>query len=211
MGVFFCIILFMFISMGDGLTQIYKNEKRIEDNKIKAENSKQTYYFDYNSKMRFLSNNKSIYTKQNNMGDICYYDCVTHQLIYNESKEKRKKIKSNIIKKAQINNLKYFEMPYVYKTKDGKDNNWCLSEIVETKTFQPFQIKYIPIKGYGFVMRKAPAINPDKLYDYNYKFDESKWGKWHVIDKKKYIEMTGKPIYEYEQLYYYNLDEIIKD
>lgn len=211
MDVFFCVIIFMIISMGDGLIQIHKNNLRVEDNKKKAKDNKKPYYFDYNSKMRLLSNNRLIYTKQNNMGDICYYDCATHQLIYNESKEKRKRIKSNIIKEAQNNNLKYFKMPYVYKTKDGKVNDKCLSEIVETETFQPFQIKYIPIKGYGFVMRKAPAINPNKLYDYNYKFDESKWGKWHVISKEKYIEMTGKPIYEYEQLYYYNLNEIIKD
>lgn len=71
--------------------------------------------------------------------------------------------------------------------------------------------RYVPVPGYGFVMRKAPAIDPNRLYDYVYQYDESKWSEWHVISKEKYVEMSGKPIYEYDQLKYYDLNKIIKD
>ena len=97
------------------------------------------------------------------------------------------------------------------KTQEGKDNERCLPEVVETATFQPFQLRYVPVPGYGFVMRKAPAIDPNRLYDYVYQYDESKWSEWHVISKEKYVEMSGKPIYEYDQLKYYDLNKIIKD
>lgn len=208
---FFCIILFIFISIGNGINQINKNNKRVEENKKQARLKGIPYYFDYNSKTRLLSNDALIYIKTNNEGDICYYDNKTHQLIYNESEVKRKQSKINTIKNARINNLKYFSMPYVYKKSNEKGKNQYLSEIVETKTLQPFQLRYVPVSGYGFVMRKAPAIDPNRLYNYEYKYDESKWGEWHVISKEKYVEMSGKPIYEYEKLYYYDLNKIIKN
>lgn len=168
------------------------------------------YYFD-KGKMKLLSNHRVIYDATNEDGDVCYYDKETHKLIFNESKAKRKQYKKDTIKLAQENEVAYFTMPYVYKSKDGKDGRGCLSEIVETATFQPFQLRYVPVPGYGFVMRKAPAIDPNKLYDYDYRYDESKWGEWHVISKEKYVEMSGKPIYEYVQLKYYDLNRIIKD
>lgn len=210
---FFCIILFIIISMSNGINQINKNNKKVEENKKQARLKGIPYYFDYNSKIRLLSNDVLIYIKTNDEGDICYYDSKTHQLVYNESEVKRQQSKINAIKNARINNLKFFSMPYVYKkpkTKEKGENQY-LSEIIETKTLQPFQIRYIPVSGYGFIMRKAPAINPNQLYNYEYKYDESKWSKWYVISKEKYIEMSGKPIYEYEKLYYYDLNEIIKE
>ena len=210
MECFFCIILFIIISMVDGTKQIHKNNTRVEDNKRKAFKNGNIYYFDYNSNMRLLSNNRLIYRKTNDVKDICYYDSLTNQLVYNESKAERNKNKMNTIIQAQNNNLKFFEMPYVYKTKEGLDNQNCLSETVETATLQPFQLRYIPIKGYGFVMRKAPAINPNKLYDYNYKYDESKWSDWHIISKEKYVEISGKPIYEYTILKYCDLSKVVK-
>lgn len=211
MGEFFCIIIFIIISMIDGIKQINKNEKKVKNNKKIAQTKGEVFYFDYNSKMRSLLDDKLIYKKLNKEGDICYYDCNTNKLIYNESKNKRMQHKKNIIEYAQIHNLKYFTMPYVYRTKEGKDNDYCLSEKVETTTLQPFQLGYIPIQGYGFVIRKAPAIDPNKLYNYDYKYDKTKWGKWYVISKEKYIEMSDKPVYEYKTIYNYILEEVIKE
>lgn len=178
-------------------------------NKSKAE--KKFYYYDNNCNKRLLNNNRIIYSQLNEERDLCYYDKGTNQLIYNDTKAKRIQNKINKIKEAQRNGTKYFTLPYVYRTKDGKDNDWCTSEVVETSTLQPFQLGYIPIPNYGFVMRKAPAINPNELYDYSYRYDESKWREWHIISKEKYIEMSNKPIYECEVLYNYDLSKIIKD
>ena len=210
-GGFFCIILFIMISMIDGIKQINKNENRVKDNKKITQTKGEIFYFDYNSKMRFLPDDRFIYKKLNEEGDICYYDSNTNKLVYNESKNKRIRLKKNIIKYAQVHKLKYFTMPYVYKTKEGKDNDYCLSEKVETATLQPFQLGYIPIQGYGFVIRKAPAINPNTLYDYDYKYNKLKWGKWHVISKEKYVEMSDKPAYEYKIINNYNLKDIVKE
>jgi hypothetical protein len=186
------------------------NVKSVNNSISQAKREGRVYYLDRGN-MKLLSNHRVIYRKLNSDGDVCLYDKQTHALVYNESKARRKQDKYNKIRQAQDNNLKYFLMPYVYKTQEGKDNERCLPEVVEAATFQPFQLRYVPVPGYGFVMRNAPAIDPNRLYDYVYQYDESKWSEWHVISKEKYVEMSGKPIYEYDQLKYYDLNKIIKD
>lgn len=210
MGGFFSLLIGWFVYMVF-IFKEYQNEDSFEKKSIHNSAVKKIpFYYDKTIRKRLLSNNKLIYSQVNAEGDLCYFDEETKELIYNDSENKRNQCKNNAIHYAKTNNLKTFILPYVYKIKNKRNETQYLSETVETTTLQPFQLKYIPIEGYGFVKREAPAIDPSRTYDLNYKNNELKWSKWHVISKEEYVSLSGKPIYEYELLQYYDLKDIIK-